>query len=225
MVSWRKTGPSSESATSVNKGRLWPLNDLAVAPPSDPMNLWLRLFWLLLTAPFRPKLLVPEEVSVLTLRVLPNDLDLSLHMNNGRYLAIMDLGRLDLIIRSGLGGAVWRNRWTPVANAAVVRFRRELRALDRFRLETRVVGWFEQAVIIEQTFVFDNGDREGQVSARALFKGALYDRSAQRYIPVAQLMETIGATHASPAPTPEIEAFLAADRALREAGRETQHNT
>jgi acyl-CoA thioesterase FadM len=186
------------------------------------MNLWLRLFWLLLTAPFRPKLLVPGEVSVLTLRVLPNDLDLSLHMNNGRYLAIMDLGRLDLIIRSGLGAAVWRNRWTPVANAAVVRFRRELRAFDLYRLETRVVGWLEEAVLIEQIFVFDRGDRKDQIAARALFKGALYDRSAQRYVPVAQLMETIGATAESPSPTPEVEAFLAADRAMREANRNTE---
>jgi acyl-CoA thioesterase FadM len=184
------------------------------------MNLWLRLFWLLLTAPFRPKLSVPGGISVLEFRVLPNDLDLSLHMNNGRYLAIMDLGRLDLIIRSGLGGAVWRNRWTPVANAAVVRFRRELRAFERYRLETRVVTWSDQAVVMEQTFVFAAGEREGQVSARALFKGAIYDRKAQRYVPVGQLLETIGGPAESPTPSAEVEAFLAADHAMREAGRD-----
>ena len=69
------------------------------------MNLWLRLIWLFLTTPFRPRLAIPTDVSVLGLRVLPNDLDLSLHMNNGRYLTVMDLGRLDLILRSGLAGA------------------------------------------------------------------------------------------------------------------------
>lgn len=184
------------------------------------MNLWLRLIWLFLTAPFRPRLQVPDGVSVLAFRVLLNDLDLSLHMNNGRYLAIMDLGRLDLIIRSGLGGAVWRNAWTPVANAAVVRFRRELRAFDRYRLETRVVGWLDQAVLIEQTFVFAGGERDGQVSARALFKGALYDRKARSYVPVAQMMETIGVDGASPPRSAEVEAFLATDSAMREAGRD-----
>jgi acyl-CoA thioesterase FadM len=186
------------------------------------MNLWLRLVWLFLTSPFRARLAMPDGVSVLRLRVLPNDLDLSLHMNNGRYLQIMDLGRLDLLIRSGLGGAVWRNGWTPVANAALVRFRRELRGFDSYRLETRVVGWLDQAVLIEQTFVFAGGEREGQVSARALFRGALYDRKARRYVPVADLMAEIGVTGASPASPADVEAFLAADRAMREAGRDAR---
>lgn len=182
------------------------------------MNLWLRLIWLFLTAPMRPKLTIPADVSTLDFRVMPHDLDPSLHMNNGRYLQIMDLGRLDLLMRSGLGGAVWRQGWTPVANAAAVRFRRELRLFDRYRLETRVVGWLDRAVLMEQTFVFTSGEREGQVSARALFKGALYDRKAQRYVPVAQMMEMIGSTAPSPEFAPDVQAFLAADNAMREAG-------
>lgn len=188
------------------------------------MNLWLRLIWLLLSAPFRPRLTLPEDVSSLALRVLPNDLDLSLHMNNGRYLAVMDLGRLDLLIRSGLGGAVWRNGWTPVANAALIRFRRELRAFARYRLETRIIGWQEQAVLLEQTFVFADGDREGQVAARALFKGALYDRKSQRYVPVGDLMAAIGVFAESPLPSADLEAFLTADRAMRDAGRSQYPN-
>lgn len=183
------------------------------------MNLWLRLLWLLMSAPFRPRISVPGDLSVLNFRVLPNDLDLSLHMNNGRYLTVMDLGRLDLLIRSGLGGAVWRNGWTPVANAALIRFRRELRVFTRYRLETRVLSWHEQAVLMEQTFIFADGDREGQVAARALIKGALYDRKAQRYVPVQDLMAAIGISAASPPAPADLEAFLAADRAMREAGR------
>lgn len=183
------------------------------------MNLWLRLFWLFVTAPWRARLRLPADVSVLAFRVYPHDLDLSLHMNNGRYLTIMDLGRLDLILRSGLGRAVWRHGWTPVANAAVVRFRRELRVFDRYRLETRIVGWMEQAVIIEQSFVFATGEREGQVAARAIFKGALYDRDTRRYVPVAEMMALIGVTVESPPPSPELAAFLAADRAMRDTDR------
>lgn len=158
---------------------------------------------------------MPEGVSVLRMRVLPNDLDLSFHMNNGRYLAVMDLGRLDLLIRTGLGGAVWRHRWTPVANAVVIRFRRELRAFDRYRLETRVAGWLDQAVLMEQTFIFAAGEREGQVAARALVKGALYDRGGRRYVPVEEMMRALGIDAASPPLSPELEAFLATDHAMR----------
>ena len=49
-------------------------------------------------------------ISYLTLRVCPGDLDTSLHMNNGRYWTLMDLGRTDLMLRSGFWRAVVRNR-------------------------------------------------------------------------------------------------------------------
>jgi len=186
------------------------------------MNLWLRLLWLLITAPFKPRVLAPEGVSVLFFRVMPHDLDPSLHMNNGRYLAIMDLGRLDLLVRSGLGKAVWRNGWTPVANTALVRYRRELRLFDRYRLETRVRLWSEQDVIIEQVFVFAGGARNGQVAARALFKGALYDRKIHRYVPIAHLLDLIGAAAPRIPPAADVEAFLAVDCALRAVDRSPQ---
>lgn len=183
------------------------------------MNLWLRLIWLLATFRFRPRLVLPADASVLTLRVLLNDLDISRHMNNGRYLAIMDLGRVDLLLRSGLGGPVWRNGWTPVANAVMIRFRRELRPLRRYRLETRIVGWTEEHVLMAQTFVIAQGRREGQIAAHALVKGGLYDRKVRRFVPIADLMQLIGASGESPPPSAETEAFLASDEAMRDGGR------
>ena len=47
----------------------------------------------------------------LPLRVLPNDLDTNLHLNNGRYLTLMDLGRVDLMLRMGVMGELRRRRW------------------------------------------------------------------------------------------------------------------
>jgi acyl-CoA thioesterase FadM len=181
------------------------------------MNLWLRFFWLLLTAFRRSPIPVPHGKSVLAFRVLPLDLDVSLHMNNGRYLTIMDLGRVDVILRSGLWRAVWRHGWTPVANAVVIRFRRELRAFERYRLETQIVAWDERAVVMEQIFVFQGGTRDGQVAARALMKGGLYDRRERKYVPVSRLMSEIGASAESPVPSGEIKAFLEADDAMKQS--------
>ena len=183
------------------------------------MNLWFRLFWLLLTASRRPPLTLPGAASVLYFRVLPLDLDLSLHMNNGRYLTLMDLGRLDIMLGSGLWRAVLRHNWTPIASAITIRYRRELRPFQRFRLETRLINWDATLVVMEQTFFVDGGNRDGQVAARALFKGGLYDRSAKAFVPIAQLMATIGVSAESPLPTPEIEAFLKADAELKQAAR------
>ena len=183
------------------------------------MNLWLRLLWLLITARRRQPLALPEGTSQLQFRVWPHDLDLSAHMNNGRYLTLMDQGRLDVMLRSGLWRAVLRNKWTPIASAITIRFQRELRPFQKFRLETRLLCWDASLVVIEQTFVIDGGTRDGQTAARALFKGGLYDRSKRAFIPIATLMQTIGVYAESPSPTPEVEAFLHADDQLKQVGR------
>jgi acyl-CoA thioesterase FadM len=113
------------------------------------MNLWFRLLQLIVASYFRPKLDPTAEASRLDFRVWPLDLDTSLHMNNGRYWTLMDLGRADLIIRSGLWVRVLRHRWAPIVSAARIRFRRELRLFRRFRIETRIVAWNETFIVME----------------------------------------------------------------------------
>lgn len=67
------------------------------------MNLLIRFALTLLAAARRGGLGLPDE-SHLAMRVWPTDLDVQRHMNNGRYLSLMDLGRMDLLVRSGF----WR---------------------------------------------------------------------------------------------------------------------
>jgi acyl-CoA thioesterase FadM len=184
------------------------------------MNLWLRLIWLLLSSSFRPGIDLPKGVSVLHFRVWPHDLDLSLHMNNGRYLTIMDLGRLDMILASGLWRAILRHRWTPIASAIKIRFRREMRPFNRYRLETRLLAWVGDQVVMEQTLIIESGPRTGQVSAQALFKGGLYDREARKFVAVERLMVESGVHAENPPLSPEVEAFLRADEELKRAGAE-----
>lgn len=179
------------------------------------MNLWLRLLAYLLTARRRPVLSLPGDASVLRFRAWPSDLDLSLHVNNGKYLSLMDLGRLDLMVGAGLMRAIVRHRWTPIASNVLIRYRRELRAFQRFRLETRLLTWDATNVVIEQVFVLESGPRDGQIAARALFKGGIYDRRTRQFVTIARLMQEIGATAEPPEPTPEVAAFLSADETLR----------
>jgi len=72
-------------------------------------------------------------------RVWFTDLDPLLHMNNGIYLCIMDLGRLDLMIRSGLWRVVNAQRWYTVVVAETIQFRRSLNLFQRFTISTRVL--------------------------------------------------------------------------------------
>ncbi len=179
------------------------------------MNLWLRLIWFALTAWRRPPLKAASEASVLSFCVLPTDLDLSLHMNNGRYLTLMDFGRVDFAVRLGLWRAVRRHNWTPIASSIIIRYRRELRPFARFRLETRLVSWGEASVVMEQVFVLTSGPHKGQVAARALFKGGIYSRAERKFVNVYRLMAEIGVTADSPVPTAEVDAFMKADAALK----------
>lgn len=183
------------------------------------MNLWLRLLLVLIAGWRGAGIVLPGDASKLSLRVWPHDLDPSLHMNNGRYLTIMDLGRIDLMMRSGLLKAALRHRWTPIASAILIRYRREMRVLQKFRLETRLVWWDETASVIEQTFVLVGGRHDGHIAARALFKGGLYDRSTKGFVPIARLMEETGVSAPAPEMSAEVAAYLMADEHMRQAGR------
>ncbi len=115
------------------------------------MNLWFRFLLYLLSIPRRPRI-GAMGTSKLTFRVMPNDLDVNLHMNNGRYLTLMDLGRLDLIVSAGMAREVLRRGWRPVLGGAYITYRRELGPFQDFRLETRIVGWDERWFYMSQQF-------------------------------------------------------------------------
>lgn len=182
------------------------------------MNLWFRLLWLLLTTAFRPRLTPPHQASLLSFRVWPSDLDTSLHMNNGRYWTLMDLGRTDLMLRMGLWRAVLRHRWAPVVNAGAIRFRREVRLLRPLRLETAILCWSENWLVMRHRILTTGRDGAEIVAAVALVRAGLYDKAARSFVPVERLLAEIGVTAASPEPPPEVVAFLAGEEAMRQAG-------
>lgn len=182
------------------------------------MNLWLRLIWMLIAVLWRRKLDPRRDTSRLTFRVLPTDLDLNGHMNNGRYLTIMDLGRLDHVVRSELWRPIWKNGWAPMLSSAVIRYRREMRLFQRFHLETSIAAWTDTTAVMEHTFILASGRYKGQIAARALVKAGFYDRTDRSFVTVKRLIAELDLSAPdteSPPMTPEIEAFLKAENSLR----------
>jgi acyl-CoA thioesterase FadM len=153
----------------------------------------------------------PLDGSTLTFRVLPNDLDPNWHMNNGRYLTIMDLGRLDMTIHSGLMRAVIRNRWMPVLGGATIRYQRPLQPFQRYTLTTRILGWDEKWIYMEQRF-----DSNGKRAATALVKALV--RGRDRSIPTADVMHEVGVDQPSPLLPEHLRAWIAADEAVGASG-------
>jgi acyl-CoA thioesterase FadM len=137
------------------------------------MNLILRLLAVFVRSLRRPRL-GPLDESVLRLTVLPTDLDLNGHVNNGRYLTLMDLGRVDLLLRTGVVAAMRRHRWSGVVASVAVRYRRALSPFQRYELRSRVIGWDERWIFTEQRFT-----RAGELAAYAVVKIHLFSREGR----------------------------------------------
>lgn len=127
------------------------------------------------------------ETSVLGLRVWPPDLDLNLHMNNARYLSIMDLGRVDVLLAGGLG--LWGRRGRqPLVAASFCRYFKPLRPFQAYELHTRLAGFDEKWFYFEQRFIA---------------KGRLYTLGAVKGLMVG--------SDGAPIPTRELFAGIAAE--------------
>ena len=158
------------------------------------MNLYLRLLFLLFRLIGLPRK-GPLEESRVAFRVLPNDCDINFHMNNGRYLSFMDLGRLHLVAQIGLLRVILRKRWGAALGAAEINFIRPLAPFQKFELVTRLVTWDEKYAYMEQRF-----ESDGVLCAHAYVKGLFLDRGGRVSSPA--VVAELGYTGAPP-PMPE----------------------
>ena len=116
------------------------------------MNLWLRLIYELASWRFRGRLHW-SDVGHRTFRVWPTDLDVFKHMNNGKFLALFDISRYDLALRSGSWQRWKKLGWYPVVVAETITFRKSLMPWQSFDIESKVIGWDDQAIYFDQRFV------------------------------------------------------------------------
>jgi acyl-CoA thioesterase FadM len=135
------------------------------------VNKLLRTIWLMFRSRRRPKLAI-TDTATLDLRVRLTDIDVLRHMNNGVYLSIADLGRFDLLIRSGVWAVFQRNGWYPVVTSATISYRKSLDLGVKYQLQTRMLAIDDRSVFLEQRFVVD-----GEVYARLYLRGRFLKRS------------------------------------------------
>ena len=81
----------------------------------------------------------------------PWDLDLWMELNNGRTLTLYDLGRLPMMIRLGFISALASRGWGLTVAGASVRYRRRIRPFHRFETRSRVLGWDQRFLYVEQS--------------------------------------------------------------------------
>ncbi len=173
------------------------------------MNLIFRLIRICIAALLRPKLGL-LDTSQVRLRVWPNDLDFNLHMNNGRYFTVMDLGRIDLMIRTGVVRWMWRQKWTPVVGSETMRFRRALKPFQPYRLKTRVLCWDERWVFLEQRFESE----AGELAALGIVKAVL--TAERRTLRPKEALKIMGMLRRSPPMPPAVKAWALAEEWMAE---------
>ena len=142
--------------------------------------------------------LQPTAIGRVRVRTLPTDLDLLLHMNNGRYLSLVDLGRWDLLIRTGLFDEMRRRGWYAVVAAETITFRKSLRLWQAFVIETRLLGHDDRSVFLEHRIVVD-----GEIYARVMIRARMMKRSGDT-LSHEELFAALG----HPEGLPEVETWV-----------------
>ncbi len=174
------------------------------------MNLYLRLLWAFLRARRQPRIR-PGDTIARTLRVLPNDIDINGHMNNGRYMTVVDLMLIEYFIRMGLFNLALKRGWRPMSGGAFITYRRGLKPLQTYTLRFCHEG--SDANWNFMRFEFMDGER---LCAAGYFKGAVV--SKQGFVPNAVTYPLMGLVHTPQAPE-AVARWLGAEDALMAQAR------
>ncbi len=161
------------------------------------MNLYLRMLILFIKFRWKPPLDLMDK-SILKFYVLPNDLDINMHMNNGRFNSIMDLGRADIMLRTGLLQMIYKKKWFGVVGSIHTRFRRPLKLFQAYELHSQIIYWDNKWTWVEHKMY----------SRKKLVSSALVQTLIRRKgenVPTPELMKLMNYKHLSPETTKEIK--------------------
>ncbi len=158
------------------------------------MSLIFRMLWVWLRSLSAERLPVGVASNRLRWVTLPNDLDINLHMNNGRYLTICDLNRVDLFIRTGLLRAMLAEGWIPIIAEHTMSYKRPLKLFQAYESVMELTHWDERAFYMKHTFLVGE-----KVVAEGTSVGVVRGRGG--VIPPEQVLERVrGQTGAQPLP-------------------------
>jgi acyl-CoA thioesterase FadM len=138
------------------------------------------------------------------MRVCLTDIDPFWELNNGRHLTMMDFGRFEMTLRTGLFKVLKEKKWGVVVAGSSVRYRHRLKLFQKYLLHTRLVGADEKWIYFHQKTV-----RNGKIHSAALIRTAV--TSANGIVKVKEVSFAMGYT-GNELPMPEwIKAWSKAD--------------
>jgi acyl-CoA thioesterase FadM len=144
-----------------------------------------------------------DAITQIRMRVLPNDLDINLHMNNARYLALFDIAGVGFVIRVGFGQHVVSSKLRPLIGGRIIRFRFGLRPFEGFTISTRVLCWDEKWFYFDQRMETQRG-----TAAILLTKGLVRDSVRGETIRPEEIVQSLGGSQRTSGITPEVSQWL-----------------
>jgi acyl-CoA thioesterase FadM len=112
-------------------------------------------------------------------------------MNNGEHLSILDVARLDLLIRGRIASHLSAHGWYPVVVAETIHCHKSLKLFQTFFVETAVLGWDEKAFILQQRFW-----RQDVCVAEAVVRARVLKRTGGPVSPM-EMLRAAGVTEES----------------------------
>ncbi len=135
-----------------------------------------RLLPVALKARFRSS---SSLVSRLPQRVSFRQIDLNRHMNQAQYPVVMELGRTDLLLGNGSWSAWQAAGFNPVVAEQCLRYRRELKPLQKYVVDSRVVDVEGRFIVLEHYLLVGSAvHASGTVKLIVVGKNGVLDASA-----------------------------------------------
>ena len=156
------------------------------------MNLFFRRLWVYLRAQLSSKDGTFTDVYSLDFRVWLTDQDAFLHLTNSRYLSFSDLGRLNMLIRSGIWAVLKQQGWEIVICGQTRTIARMLKSPQTFEMACQITGWTDEHLAICHRF-----QRSDKVHAEVNTLVRIQTR-AGAVIPVSDLLDQLQVSAPSP---------------------------
>lgn len=173
------------------------------------MNLYIRLFFAICRGLLKRRIELGETI-LRTYRVLPNDIDINGHMNNGRYTTVVDLLLMEALLRSKLLLPALKRGWIPAMGGNIVSYRKQLRLFEKYSVSFKMCSWNEKWTFFEYEF----RNAKGQIVTRGYAKGAFVGKSG--LVPIAVIEEKLNVLRPEYTSPAAIAKWMEADTELNQ---------
>ncbi|MEK9711527.1 MAG: thioesterase family protein [Thalassolituus sp.] len=132
-----------------------------------------------------PAIIPGQGVSVSAHRVMPHQIDYNLHMNNAKYLTMLEGARWKLFRDNGWFKHLFDKRINLVVASLEITFIRELNLFTKYEIHSHLVTWDEKYIYFEQRLMV-----KGKLAGHALVKMAGVRKGKRALTP--EICEAVG---------------------------------